>query len=127
MCEKRIASLNDGVTEDIRIGIDEGAEAAINQTEVEDITRLAIPEAFEDQLGGNLDKIDDGITLAVAPRLLLLLALGAFRMELKRSRPVLEGLFIVAGHKCMAWHWEYLLAWQMHIELHSTGAAADRQ
>ena len=78
MREQWVALLDDHASNDVRVRIDEGVKSVVYETEVYDIARSKICEALEKKLSGQFGKIDDGIALAFALRLLFLLAFGAF-------------------------------------------------
>lgn len=100
--EDVVAACDDGVANDVRVGFDETVKAAIDEAEFKDIVGTEIFEGFEDELGGQLCDVYDGIAFLLSGRILALHALRLLVLERKSSRSVLKWFFIVADG--VSWH-----------------------
>ncbi len=99
--ENTVTAVDDGLTNDVRICMNELEESAVDKAEIEDLAWLEIREDVEEELSGEFVQVDNGVTLLVACHFFPLHALRALVVQSECCRLVLERLFIVTD---MSWH-----------------------
>jgi len=100
--EDVVAACDDGVANDIRVGLNDAVEAAVDEAELENVVGKEIFEGLENELGWQLCYVHDGVAFLLSRRVLALHALCLLVLERKSSRLVLEWFVIVANG--LSWH-----------------------
>lgn len=97
MCEDRVARGNYGIAEDARVRPDKGEEALIHEAEAEHIVWLSIFETLEQELGGELAEVDNGVAFFVARHLLPQFAVCALVVQSERGGGILKRRLVVVA------------------------------
>jgi len=99
--EDIVTSFDNGVTNYVRIRMNEIVEAAVDEAKSEDFTRGEVFEHLEEKLCRELSEVDDSVTLLLPRSILPFLPLSALVLQRKSRRLVLERFVVVAY---VSWH-----------------------